>query len=127
MPAPVILEIYQGEDYTAQIVWTDDLDNPQNIVAPCRLDIKNQTGALQLSLATPTDPLPDGEIPQIGLSNDIGLIQLHIEDSVTAAMVPGQYHYDLFVTVDDAGVYAGNQRVPLIAGPCIVSKRTTQM
>jgi len=128
MPAAhVPLDIYQGEDWTAQIVWTDDFDNPQNIVAPCRMDIKNSAGTTQISLMTPETELPEGEIPAIGLSSDLGLIQLHIEDTATAALVPGLYHYDLFVTVDDGGAYADTQRHPIIYGPVTVHKRTTVM
>lgn len=129
MPAAafVPIDIYQGEDFTAQIIWTDDQDEPQAITAPARLDIKNNTGALQLSLMTPITELPDGAIPQIGISSDIGLIQLHIEDSVTEAMVPGLYTYDFFVTADDGGIYAGDQRVALMSGPVNVLKRTTRM
>jgi len=123
--AYVPLDIDQGEDWTATIVYTDDLDQPYNVIAPCRLDIKSTSGATQLSLQTPDTQLPDGEIPQIGLSSDIGLIQLHIEDAVTAALVPGVYKYDLFVTVNDGNEYAGNQVQRLIRGECTVNQRVT--
>ena len=128
MPAAYVpMEIYQGEDFVSQIVWTDEMDEPHQVVHPCRLDIKSTAGALQLTLETPATELPAGEIPTISLSNDIGMIQLYIEDSVTAALVPGQYKYDIFVTVDDGGIYAGEQRVPLMYGPVNISKRTTVM
>ena len=123
--AYVPLDIDQGEDWTATIVYTDDLDQPYNVIAPCRLDIKSTSGATQLSLQTPDTQLPDGEIPQIGLSSDIGLIQLHIEDAVTASLVPGVYKYDLFVTVNDGNEYAGNQVQRLIRGECTVNQRVT--
>jgi len=123
--AYVPLDIDQGEDWTATIVYTDDLDQPYNVIAPCRLDIKSTSGATQLSLQTPDTQLPDGEIPQIGLSSDLGLIQLHIEDSVTASLVPGVYKYDLFVTVNDGNEYAGNQVQRLIRGECTVNQRVT--
>src|SRR3954464_3729550 len=103
--AHVPLDIDQGEDWTGTVVYTDELDQPYNVIAPCRLDIKNNAGATQLSLTTPDVALPDGEIPEIGLSSEIGLIQIHIEDTVTAAMVPGEYKYDLFVTVFDGNEY----------------------
>jgi hypothetical protein len=125
--AYVPMDIDQGEDYTSDIIYTDDMDSPYNVIAPCRLDIKSQTGATQLSLTTPDTALPDGEIPEITLSSEEGLIQLHIEDTVTAAMVPGTYQYDLFVTVDDGGVYAGSQTLRLIQGECTVYSRTTVM
>lgn len=125
--AAVPLDIDQGEDWTAQIVYVDDHDQPYNIVAPCRLDIKSKQGATQLSLTTPEIEVPEGEIPEIGLSSEIGLVQLHIEDTVTAALVPGVYQYDLFVTVNDGDEYAGDQRQRLIMGNVTVNQRVTQL
>jgi hypothetical protein len=125
--AYVPLEIDQGEDWTAQVVYTDDFDEPYNVVPPCRLDIKNSGGATQLSLLTPEEELPEGEIPAIGLSSEIGVIQLHIEDSVTKELVPGVYQYDLFVTVNDGNEYAGNQVQRLIRGEATVFKSVTEL
>ena len=123
--AYVPLDIDQGEDWTATIVYTDDLDQPYNVISPCRLDIKNNQGATQLSLTTPDVEPPDGTIPEIALSSEEGLIQLHIEDLVTGAMLPGSYKYDLFVTVNDGNAYAGNQVQRLIRGEVTVSQRVT--
>ena len=123
----VPMEIDQGEDWTSTVVYTDDQDQPYNVIAPCRLDIMSMTGQTQLSLSTPDTEVPEGEIPEIGLSSEIGLIQLHIEDAVTSALVPGVYKYDLFVTVDDGGEYAGSQVQRLIKGECIIDQRVTQL
>lgn len=128
MPAALVpIDVYQGEDFTAHIVWTDDFDEPLPVIDPCRMDIKDGTGQLLITLETPAEALPEGEIPSISLSSDIGLIQLHMEDSVTAAFPTGSYHYDLFVTVSDEGAYAGEQQTPIIYGPVTVMKRTTVM
>ena len=123
--AYVPMEIDQGEDWTTSIVYTDDFDEPYNIIAPCRMDIKSNAGATQLSLTTPDITLPAGEIPELGVSSEIGLIQIHIEDSVTAALQPGVYKYDLFVTVNDGNEYAGNQVQRLIYGDVTVNQRVT--
>jgi hypothetical protein len=125
--AHVPIEIDQGEDWTVQIVYTDDMDQPYHVVAPCRMDIKNKQGATQLSLMTPETPPPDGTIPDILLSRDIGLIQIHIEDSTTAALLPGVYKYDLFVTINDGDAYAGDQVQRLIEGEVIVNQRVTTL
>ncbi len=125
--ANVPMEIDQGEDWTASIVYTDDFDQPYNVIPPCRLDIKNAGGATQLSLLTPDTDVPEGTIPDIGLSSEIGLLQLHIEDSVTAALIPGVYKYDLFVTVNDGDEYAGNQVQRLIYGSVTVNQRVTHL
>lgn len=124
MPAanvPMIID--QGEDWTTEIVWTDNYEEPMNVISPCRLDIKNSTGATQLSLET-NDALPAGETAEIAVSSDIGLIQLHIDHTVTAALLPGEYQYDLFVTVDDG---SGAQINRLLYGSVTVNKRVTQM
>ena len=105
--ANVPIEIDQGEDWSAQIVWTDNYDEPYVLVNPARMDIKNAQGATQLSLLTPETTPPEGTIPAIRISSDIGLIQLHIEDTATAALMPGVYQYDLFVTVNDGGGCTG--------------------
>ena len=125
--AHVPMEIDQGEDWTTSIVYTDDYDEPYNVIAPCRMDIKNQQGATQLSLTTPEVEVPEGTIPEIALSSEIGLLQIHIEDSITAAMMPGVYFYDLFVTVNDGNEYAGNQVQRLIYGEVTVNKRFTKL
>jgi|SRR5262245_26791176 len=125
--ANVPITIDQGEDWSASIVYTDDFDQPYNVIAPCRMDIKNTAGATQLSLTTPDETTPPGEIPEIGISPEIGLLQLHIEDSVTKALQPGVYKYDLFVTVDDGDEYAGAQVQRLIYGQVVVNQRVTQL
>ena len=58
--AYVPMEIDQGEDWTTTIVYTDDFDEPYNVIAPCRLDIKSKQGAIQLTLSTPDVDLPGG-------------------------------------------------------------------
>ena len=125
--AYVPLDIDQGEDWTANVVYTDDFDEPYNVVAPCRLDIKNKQGATQLSLTTPDVEPPEGEIPEILLSSEIGMLQLHIEDAVTGALQPGVYKYDLFVNIDDGGEYAGNQVQRLLYGEVTVNQRVTTL
>jgi hypothetical protein len=121
------MEIDQGEDYTTSIVYTDNYDEPYNIVGPCRMDIKSNQGATQLSLTTPDVEPPEGTIPEIAISSEIGLIQIHIEDAVTAALLPGVYKYDLFVTINDGNEFAGNQIQRLIYGDVTVNQRVTKL
>jgi hypothetical protein len=125
--AYVPLDIDQGEDWTCSIIYTDDFDLPYNVIPPCRMDIKSAQGATQLTLATPDVPPPDGMIPEIALSSDIGLIQLHITDDMTSALLPGAYKYDLFVTINDGNEYAGNQTQRLIRGEVTVNQRVTEL
>jgi hypothetical protein len=121
--ASVPMVIYQGEDWTSQIVWTDELDEPIQVVHPCRMDVKTQAGQTVLSLESEVEP-EENVVPGISLSTEIGLLQLHIPNAMTSAMIPGNYHYDLFVSTDD-GTFIGPQAVPLIYGSVSVSKRVT--
>jgi hypothetical protein len=128
MPAAnVPLVIDQGEDFTAQVIWTDEQDNPQNLAAPMRLDIVGAGSQQIVSLTTPEVEPTEGEIPEITYSPDIGLIQLHIPSEQTASMPAGLYQYDLFVTLNDGDVYAGNQQFRLLVGQVIVNKRITRL
>ena len=66
----------------------------------------------------------ENTVPGINLSSEIGLLQLHIPNSMSSALIPGNYHYDLFVTTND-GTFIGPQAVPLMYGAVSVSKRVT--
>lgn len=128
MPAEnVPLVIDQGEDFTAQIIWTDEYGEPQNIKAPMRLDIKAGGVSPVISLQTPTVTLPANVIPQISYSSSIGMIQLHIPKEMTINLAAGEYFYDMFVTINDGNAYAGDQVVRLLVGTCVVNRRITVM
>lgn len=127
MTTEVELEIIQGEDWTVDIIWTDPYDTGIPVVHPCRLDIKGAGGQTLHTLLTNPE-LPDGEIPSINLSPNIGLIQLHIENTVTEAFPPGVYRYDLFANVDsDEATFPGAQQHRVISGPVQVIKRVTEL
>lgn len=128
MPAAnVPLVIDQGEDFTAQIIWTDDNGNAQQLVDPMRLDIVSGGNLPVVSLTTPTSPVPAGTIPEISYSTDIGMIQIHIPKEQSAAIPAGVYNYDFFVTVNDGSVYAGDQQFRLLVGQVVVNQRITVM
>lgn len=127
MPAAnVPLVIDQGEDFTAQIIWTNGRGEPNKVTLPIRMDVVDTTVPV-LSLTTPAEELPQGEVPEISYSTELGLIQIHITKEATSALVPGVYSYDLFASVDDGALYAGNQVQRLIAGVVTVNKRITVM
>lgn len=120
------LVIDQGEDWTAQIVWTDDYDEPMPVIHPCRMAIREASGRTMAELYTDPD-IPDGDIPSISLSTETGLIQLHIPAEQTSYIPPGAYHYDLFVTLDSGGTPVTTQQRRLLYGPVTVNKRVTLM
>lgn len=120
----VLLECVQGEDWTADVIWTDQNGKGIPVQHPCRMDIKDRLGSTLVSLVT-NPSIPPGEIPTISFSNDIGLLQLHIENTVSAAFPLGRYFFDLFVTTDTDSDYGGSQVVPVIRGTFDVIKRIT--
>lgn len=128
MPAEnVPLIVDQGEDFSAQIIWTDDQGVGQKLKAPMRLDARGSSQFPVLSLRTPEVDPPDGSIPEISYSPDIGLIQIHIPKTMTSVIPSGVYQYDMFVTINDGNAYAGDQVVRLLVGQLIVNQRITVM
>lgn len=127
--ATLPLVIDQGEDWSCQVVLTDQDGNALKLARPMQMDMKNQVGQLILSLHTLSleDEQVATDIPDITFSPDIGLIQIHIARGVTAAMPPGPYSYDLFAGVDDGSGTPGDQRIRVIAGSAQVNKRVTEM
>jgi hypothetical protein len=122
MPAAdVPLVIDQGEDWTSDVIWTDNYDEPVYLIHPCKMEIRGAGG--QIALTLESDPsIPPGEIPGINISSDIGLLQLHIPKAVTSNMVPGTYIYDLFVTCDDGNTFSGVQVIRILYGRVTVNK-----
>jgi hypothetical protein len=127
MPAASVpMVIDRGEDWTSDIIYTDSFDEPVEVTHPCRMSVKDSSGATVFTLETDPD-IPDGEIPGINFSSDIGLLQLHMTSSATAAISPGLYQYDLFVTVDNGDMIAGPQIIRLLFGHVTINQRITVM
>src|SRR5690242_15434690 len=108
----VDLEITQGEDWTVQIQSLDDYNRPKPIRGPGRMDIKDPTGTIIHSLTTPTEDDDPLAIPSMAISSEVAIIQLHIPREVSSQFLPRAYRYDLWLTVDDDGAYAGPQITP---------------
>lgn len=122
MPAAnVPMVIDQGEDWTTDVIWTDNYDEPVNVIHPCRMEIRGIANQVIVSLET-NPAIPDGEIPGISVSSDIGLLQLHLTRDVTKNIPTGTYQYDLIVTTDDNDLYAGPQATRLLYGRVTVNK-----
>lgn len=124
--ARIDFTINQGEDWSVQIVFTDEQDNAMNLASPFRMDIRDTIGTIIVSLATSDDAPDFGALPEIMLSSAVGLVQLHLEDTVTNALPTGQFVYDLFGHVDDDDEYAGDQVVRFCTGNVTVVKRITE-
>lgn len=127
----VDLIIDQGEDFTAQIYWTDYNDDPRPLTAPMSMDIKSPYGQTVAHLYTPDVDWPDDQIEPIKYNTDTGWLQIHIPATTTDTMPAGNYSYDLWVTVDSGKVKVEQQTqtvfqsVRLLQGKVTVNKRIT--
>lgn len=119
--------VNRGEDWSVQLILTDQFDEPLKLATPFRMDVKDAAGQPVISL-TSSDQAPDfqTEIPEITVSEDVGVIQLHIDDSVTRNLNIGQHSYDLFGHVTDDDIYAGDQVVKFCEGRFVVNKSITE-
>lgn len=124
MSDSVEMEIIQGEDWTVDVIWTDNYDVGMRVLHPCKMTIKGSNGVLHTLVTNPD--IPDGEVPGINLSTDIGLLQLHIPEEVTSEFEPGGYNADLFVTVD-GGEFADTQVSRLFPARVTVVNRITEL
>lgn len=118
---PVIID--QGEDWTVELIWTDNFDEPLPVTHPCRMTIKSKAGQTLAELYSDPDT-PDGDIAPITLSTDTGTIQLYLPAEQTGAIPPGQYQYDMFVSMEGSEP-VGNQVSRILYGPVTVNKRIT--
>lgn len=130
MPAETVpMYIDQGEDWTTQIIFTDPTGEPYQVIHPCRMEIKAKTGETLVTLDTvhPDDFIEGGPPPEIALSEEIGLIQIHIPREQTKTFPPDVYRYDLFVSTTDGGEYADEQVTRLLKGSVTVDKSVTTL
>lgn len=122
--APVDLEIDQGADFGCQIYWTSMDQEPFTVLAPMRMEIRDDVGNTMYTLAT-TDGASTGT-QTILYNSDTGLVQLMIPASDTATFPPGRYNYDLFVTYQDNAVTNATRLTRLISGNVYVERRITR-
>ena len=115
------LHIVQGEDYTAEIAWLTDEDNPINISGPATMDIRDSANQLILAM----DSGVDGELK---ISSASGIIQIVILRAVTIGLPVGAYFYDLFAKVDiDSNLIDGGvQTRRALHGRVTISDNITQ-
>lgn len=120
--ADVDLALDQGADFGIQIYWVDAQQQPFTVLSPMRMDIKNEVGNVVQSLMTDDD---DPNNTTILYNSESGLIQLMLSAAQTAAIVPGLYNYDLFVTYMDNAVTSATRLKKLISGTILVNGRVT--
>jgi len=122
--ALIDLDIDQGADFGVQLYWTTMDQEPFTVLAPMRMEIRDDIGATLFTLAT-NDGASAGT-QTILYNSDTGLIQLMIPASSTAIFPPGRYNYDLFVTYQDNAVTNATRLHKLAKGNVYVDGRYTQ-
>lgn len=122
--APVDLDIDQGADFGVQIYWTSMDQQPFTVLAPMRMEIRDDVGNTMYTLAT-----SDGTVSgtqTILYNSETGLIQLMIPATDTTDFPPGRYNYDLFVTYQDNAVTNATRIYRLLSGNVFVERRWTR-
>ena len=121
--ARVDLVVDQGADFGVQLYWTSMDQQPYTVLAPMRMEIRDDIGNVLYTLATTDSETAGSET--ILYNSDTGLIQLMIGSSNTKNFTPGRYNYDLFVTYQDNAVTNATRLKRLIYGNVTVNKRVT--
>ena len=122
--ALVDLEIDQGADYGVQLYWTSMDQVPYTVLAPMRMEIRDDVGNTMYTLAT-SDGTSTG-VQTILYNSDTGLIQLMIPAEDTAGFPSGVYVYDLFITYVDNMDTNATRIHRLVRGNVYVNKRVTR-
>jgi len=120
----VDLVMDQGEDWSVQIFWTDMYNNAIEVADPMRMDIKNDAG--QVIYALQYGSL-EGSVAVIDYAGPTGFIQLQIPSAITRDLVPGNYFYDLFVTMPDIDSDIPFKLTRLIYGNLVVQAKVTDL
>ena len=95
------LNIDAGEDFAAQVVWSDNDGVPFVILSPCQADVVDSNGSVVMSFrSTYTNPITQALI-SISSSQD-GFLQLTAPKALTKDLLPGTYAIDLFATTTSA-------------------------
>lgn len=122
--ALVDLEIDQGADYGVQLYWTTMDQQPYTVLAPMRMEIRDDVGNTMYTLTT-TDGTSTGT-QTILYNSDTGLIQLMIPAEDTSGFPSGVYVYDLFITYVDNMDTNATRIHRLVQGNVYVNKRVTR-
>lgn len=120
----VDIDIDQGADFGCQFYWTTMDQTPYTVLAPMRMEIRDDVGNTLYTLATADGSTTSTQT--ILYNSDTGLIQLMIPAADTATFPAGRYNYDLFVTYQDNAVTNATRLKRLVKGNVYVDKRYTR-
>jgi hypothetical protein len=115
-----------GEDFAAQIYWTDSNGNAIPITSPARLEVRDSLGnrVLQFDAANSGSAATKAAILITGSE---GLLQLSCPKALTKTLEPGRYLFDLFATNNSGFSPFPTQEVKVADGWVVAQGRTTVM
>jgi len=90
-----------GEDWAFQMYWTDQYDDPIQVINPMKMTVKDSLGATVDTYISGSDTPVGGQLQYLTFNTETGFIQLSLPDSYTNTLTPGIYSYDLWAHVDD--------------------------
>jgi len=120
------IELTAGEDFAAQIYWTDEDGDPIPIQEPCRLEVRDSAGLLVMQFAT-ENAASYATKAAIILTGSQGLMQISVPTSITKTVAPGTYLFDLWATTADGVSPFASADSPVASGTFIVLPRITIM
>jgi len=120
------IELVQGEDFSAQIYWTDEDGNAMPCTTPGRLEVRDMYGAMLLQFASENAGSVATKAALVITGSD-GIMQISAPRSVTTPLVPGRYLFDLFAVANNGVSPFTTQEVQVCSGWFIVSTRVTKM
>lgn len=116
------LHVDIGEDWVAQIFWSDEYNDPITAAEPILADVKDANGQIAIRFVSASDPQTEPHIQSSGFS---GFFQLSIPKEWTVKLVPGRYLFDLFSGVADSSPPFQDQQQKVCEGFLVAHSRTT--
>jgi hypothetical protein len=94
----VDLHVKQGADYTAQVFWVDDYDEPVPVTKPTKMEVRtNDTERTLILTCEDYDQIGgDTTLGYLAVSETAGLIEIYIPSGATELLPVGVHVYDLF-------------------------------
>ena len=119
------LQVVQGEDYVAQMVWTDEYNNPVPCSSPAMMDVVDATGSIVLRFVPYVDPTSG---PCLTMASAPGTIQISIPAAWTSAVPAGTYACDLFATAaTNTSPFVNGQLQQVFSGTLVMYPRITKL
>lgn len=120
----VEIEVVIGEDFAAQIFWTDEYSNPIPITDPVLMDVLDANGQIAMRFTSSSNVDTD---PHLSFTGYIGFLQLTAPRSVTETLIPGSYAFDLFAAVSDSSAPFNRQIKQVISGYVTALPRVSRL